>query len=201
MSIIHEALKKAQADLEKKENHDLTKMYEELHHPLPQKNKPLEPNRISSAENSVSQGSLAATVLSPDTASPLKDKTEHLGLKPSLPSRKSWIKIIFILVFIFFVGSGMLLGIFPHILNQPYKSAPTIAEPKFSKSKEVPQPTEKNPLILSGTMMMGDKRVALINNEIYEVGESVEGKKIINITLEKVELLDGPNTLILKVSK
>lgn len=44
-------------------------------------------------------------------------------------------------------------------------------------------------LVLTGTMMIGKTRVALINGENYEIGDSIDNKKIVNITLEKVELL------------
>jgi len=54
---------------------------------------------------------------------------------------------------------------------------------------------------LNGIVMMGERRVALINNDIYEVGDSVDGKKIINITTNDVELKDGEKTITLKVQK
>lgn len=46
-------------------------------------------------------------------------------------------------------------------------------------------------LVLTGTMMIGKTRVALINGENYEIGDSIGNKKIVNITLEKVELLNN----------
>ncbi len=176
MSIIHEALKKAQADLEKQENHGLTKMYEDLHRPSPQRQE-------------------SSTIIAPS--------------KPSPTPTKSWLKIILTSTCIFFLSLSVLFGIFIYLTTEsikppvptPQNTTPNAIQPQFSKDKALPKPTEKNPLILSGTMMTGDKWVALINNEIYEVGETVEGKRILDITLEKVELRDGANTLILKVSK
>jgi len=45
-------------------------------------------------------------------------------------------------------------------------------------------------LELGGTMLKGNQRVALINDDIYEVGNSIEGKKITEILLAEVKLVD-----------
>ena len=47
--------------------------------------------------------------------------------------------------------------------------------------------------------MMGSKHVALINDEIYELGERINGMTITKITLKNVELYDGKNVVILDV--
>jgi hypothetical protein len=81
-----------------------------------------------------------------------------------------------------------------------------LPKPHFSSNsshsrKTKPVPTYgDNEIVLNGTMMMGDRQVALINNEIYELGETVKGKKIVSISLQKVELeeADG-NITVLKV--
>ncbi|MCB9747710.1 MAG: hypothetical protein H6755_04800 [Candidatus Omnitrophica bacterium] len=46
---------------------------------------------------------------------------------------------------------------------------------------------------------MDSKRVALINNEIYELGEYINGMKIININLKKVDLLNKDDIITLHV--
>ena len=53
-------------------------------------------------------------------------------------------------------------------------------------------------LFLNGTMIIDNKKAALINNEIYKIGDTIAGKKIINITLEGVELLDDNGIITLK---
>lgn len=64
----------------------------------------------------------------------------------------------------------------------------------------VDQPLLGKTLKLTGIMMRGDKRVALINDDIYELGDFVEGKQIIDITLKTVVLSDNQgNTLTLDV--
>jgi hypothetical protein len=91
--------------------------------------------------------------------------------------------------FIYFKGKKINLPK-PHFSSNPSRSL---------KTKPVPTYRE-NEIVLNGTMMMGDRQVALINNEIYELGESVKGKKIVSISLQKVELEepDG-NVTVLKV--
>jgi hypothetical protein len=41
---------------------------------------------------------------------------------------------------------------------------------------------------LSGTMLMDNQRVALINEDIYVIGDSVDGKEIVEISLKEVTL-------------
>ena len=49
---------------------------------------------------------------------------------------------------------------------------------------ETPTPS----FVVSGIMMIDNKQVALINNEIHHVGDIIKNGKIIEITLEKVVL-------------
>jgi hypothetical protein len=48
-------------------------------------------------------------------------------------------------------------------------------------------------------MVVDNQRVALINGEIYEVGDYINGKKIVDISLEKVDLLSGDDVISLSV--
>ncbi|VAX37813.1 hypothetical protein MNBD_UNCLBAC01-1511 [hydrothermal vent metagenome] len=64
---------------------------------------------------------------------------------------------------------------------------------KFIQPKTTPLPIRaytKGSFILNGTMIIGDNRVALINNTIYKIGENVNGKKIISISMREVILKD-----------
>ncbi len=226
MSIIHEALKKAQSDLEKQgnlnsqdnsEGKNITKLYEELHRPFAERPPKADPPLAESKDSVVREKSpqpsakpaITAQPLNPKTASAntspspaqrgsSEEMTQHLRTSPAVPTKKSWFKLVLTLVSLFLVGTGVLFGVFLYLLDDSSQITPNVIQPQFSKTGVAPVPTEENPLILSGTMMMGDKRVALINNGIYEVGEFVEGKKVTAIALEKVELLDGENIIILK---
>jgi hypothetical protein len=49
-------------------------------------------------------------------------------------------------------------------------------------------------------METGNERVALINDDVYALGDTVDGKKITSITLKEVTLQDKSGALtILKV--
>ena len=64
-----------------------------------------------------------------------------------------------------------------------------------------PLATEQEPvnLTLSGIMTDGAKRVALINGSILKEGDSIEGKRISKILEDKVEILDGTQTISLTI--
>jgi type II secretory pathway component PulC len=65
-----------------------------------------------------------------------------------------------------------------------------------------PKTAPKDELFLNGIVYSGDdskKSFVLINNEIYEVGESVNGKKVISITKDEVTLDDNGQPLILNM--
>lgn len=215
MSIIHEALKKAQSDLEKQgnsnaqdnsEGKNITKLYEEMHRPFAERSKdsqvqeksprPSPKPAITSQPLTPQAASTASSV--PDQRGSTEKMTQHLRTPAIVSRRKSWFKLIMTLVCLFLVGTGLLFGVFFYLLNDSSQISSNVIQPKFDKTRVAAVPTQENPLILSGTMMMGDKRVALINNGIYEVGEFVEGKKVTAITLEKVDLLDGENIITLK---
>lgn len=68
-----------------------------------------------------------------------------------------------------------------------------LAEIKFSMGARA-----KN-LVLNGIMMDQSKMAALINGEIYEVGDYIGDQRINKITLNRVELRDGDNVTILEV--
>lgn len=71
-------------------------------------------------------------------------------------------------------------------------SSPTTPSPNTIESK--PQTTaipSENLLRVEGVMDMGTKKVALINGNIYETGQTVQGKTITNITLEHIITMDN----------
>jgi len=54
---------------------------------------------------------------------------------------------------------------------------------------------------LNGIMTMNDTRVALINNEIYETGDSFQDMKILNIALDRVDLMKNGQIKTITVGK
>ena len=53
------------------------------------------------------------------------------------------------------------------------------------------QSTTPGGLVLEGIMTTGAKKVALINNEIYETGDTVNGVKIVEITADHILISSG----------
>lgn len=178
MSIINDALKKAQENLaqkeEKQSNKDVSNIYDKLR-----------------------QGT--------KYSNPTEKPSPKSGSGKTIKTKKTWYKTVVVLVCVFFVIIGVLLTILLNLMKE--SSSPPLAE-KIAPVKELFKPKEKpvvkreyqqGELVLNGIMMMDDKRVALINDEIYQVGDFVQGRKVINITLKKVDLIEGDKIRVLKV--
>lgn len=175
MSIIHDALKRAQNEFKKKEKEN--------------------PNTENSTTPEI------YNKLRSKTTPPIKSaEHEELQQPPQTQSEvekthKKKLNITFIsLIAVFSLFIGVFISFLIVLLNQsPTRESTDEAKPAKSSSKKSTKrksSIQKNELLLSGTMMMGEKRVALINGEIYELGESVRGKKITDVTLKNVELTD-----------
>ncbi len=72
---------------------------------------------------------------------------------------------------------------------------------KTEKKNNPPPPPPPGVLIANGIVSMGDHQVALINNNIYEIGDTVDGWTITAISLDQVEIKNGEQTKVLKVQK
>jgi len=73
------------------------------------------------------------------------------------------------------------------------------AEHKAPPPSQTILPKRNNTLLtLNGIIAADDVQMALINNEIYKVGDLVEGKKILKITENSVELAVDEGTVILE---
>jgi hypothetical protein len=55
-------------------------------------------------------------------------------------------------------------------------------------------------MILNGVLMSDNNQTALINNQFYHIGDSVNGMKIINIELNNVKLQLGNQIVVLRTS-
>jgi len=90
---------------------------------------------------------------------------------------------------------------------QSTQNVQTITLTPAPEAKPVPvlHPEKEKPgqkyaqLVLTGIVTMNDRRVALINNEIYEIGDFVDGRKIVTIAIDKVELQDENGIITLPV--
>lgn len=142
---------------------------------------------------------------------------------PSRP-RKNWWAVILLEILVLVFIAGVLFVWQPrffqtlntwysHYIPAPNSSVPAVP-PAPSAVTTAPSPVTQpavpvavtetatpESLVLSGIMMVEDKRVALINGEVYEMGEHIDGFKITNISLDRVELSNGVRTRVLSVRR
>lgn len=168
MSIIHDALKKAQTNLEKGVE-----------------------NKYSFSDKESQTTGITNTP--PESLQPSNTSaTENKNNKTS----RSFL-LLNILIILFTIGS-----IAYFIFNSNSKISLNLSFP-FQKegiskpetpisTQEIstPRKTVLTKIALNGTMLMGVKQVALINGEIYEVGEKIGEEILSKIALQSIELTD-----------
>jgi hypothetical protein len=93
------------------------------------------------------------------------------------------------------------------MMAQPMMQQPmtTVAQPATQGMVMQQQPmmvaTEadyKGKLVLNGVLLADQEKIALINNQAYHLGDSIEGMRIINIELNSITLQDGARTMVLR---
>jgi MSHA biogenesis protein MshK len=202
MSIINDALKKVHLNLEKKQPlpAQLPKQQPspsparplkspwEMKMPMPEE-KPVVPPAPKSPAPSAPQ---TPTVKQP----PLRP------VSPKAPSRRktneTLLVVIALLVCVVLLAMILLL-VHEYMSSRP---APKPAKPVPVPILTIPAPSSKSKLVINGIMDKGGKNVALINNEIYEVGETVNGMTITKISLETIEFVDSKGAVkVYKVNK
>jgi len=177
MSIIHDALKKVQTNLDKKKS-------------------------SARHNNNTPPFAQRARSLSSDSQNTVKEYAPDSILNG----------VVFLLITCLIVLLLYILNRPSHLRQTPQQYTATPASSIKFPSRAIhptnispPQknmPQKNNETVLQGTMLMGNRQVALINSEIYELGESVNGLTITNITLKKVDLIDqNGNITILTVNK
>ncbi len=176
MSIIDDALRKAQSNLSKAKG----------------KETPAPINTPQSAKNS--------STPTQNNAVP-KTRTPTTKIIPLLV-----IPICLGAIFFFFVFNKKSPKTWVITKGLPFPKSDTIKK-QFPSIKPRTKPLPKinyaqGTLILNGTSIIDNNRVALINNNIYSVGEIVNGKKILNISNKNVELENETGEIIyLKVGE
>lgn len=187
MSIINDALKRAQVNLkkteEKQDNED----------------GPSDPGAINVYEKLYkAQDGLPG--VSPGHQTRKKKRSKDIP-----PRRAKKFGTILVAILCFLCVSGIfLLGMRYHPAEKFFRSVTAKSNslstrPPIAHIPPAERPYKTGELVLNGTSLIDGKRVALINDEIYEIGETVEGKEIIGISLNRVELRDGQKIVILKV--
>ena len=109
--------------------------------------------------------------------------TETLPQKPFSSKKNILLRLLILILIVFIIN----------ILYSPKKQMPQSRKiKKLTKTSVLPAdpaPQETTPatkLTLSGIMLIDNQYVALINNKIHRIGDTVNNGKIIEITLEKV---------------
>lgn len=195
MSIINDALKKVQTDIEKKWPRSITTGYSKARRP-------------NSREKAAKISSPSQDVTPPD----YHPITKTFSLTPK---KRPHISLIIALVvtcglalFSVIDQTALTFSPTPSIslpsldMSQPpspYEvtiSAPVPSAPFDSLSQVIPEG-----ITIGGIVNMEDKNVALINDKIYEIGDTVDGMKIINITLDSVQMINKGETKTFMVKK
>jgi len=147
-----------------------------------------------------------------DISSSLKTKGER---KPKL---KPYLLYTLVIVLGFFIAN-IIFNIFAkHLQNntkvlvrtdvvtkiQPHPELPQDASssletkpPLFLKTQKQPPPS----LVLNGVFFSGDEGYALINNQVAKVGDIIDGARLLQITLDGVELEAEGVTIKLPTNK
>ena len=189
MSIINDALKKTQLNLkrpkrkQKKEAEapqdngpKVSNVYEKLYKNRQEQQDP-NSKKIDSKQKSTSKK---------------KDEKQKSRLSSYL---KIFISLVCVLaIFIFLKNYQPLQDALESKLTSSSSRKPY--QPRPATKKRRPKPGE---LILNGISTIDGKKVALINDEIYEIGGSINGKEIINIGVDRVELTDNRKIFTIKV--
>lgn len=111
-----------------------------------------------------------------------------------------WIVISILLIVILGLLSIILLPYLAHFSKKPKP----ILHPELNQVASVRQilPLKeveyKGNLKLTGVFIADHEKIALINNQSYHLGDLVDGKKIISITLDQVKMNDGRTTFTLR---
>lgn len=206
MSIINEALKKTQTNLNNL------------------KGKPIAVADDRIAVRQKTWHPPAAQPSQPFTQAPPRAPAATPAPQAKRTASKRWYLIVIAEILVLGLAAWVLFIFQPQLFRssiQPKRSPAarrsitTTAQPKPAASLPQPAPAASMPqplaeikfsmgapaknLVLSGIMMDQKKMVALINGEIYEVGNYISGQRVNKITLNRVELRDGDNVTILEV--
>ncbi|MCK4882309.1 MAG: hypothetical protein KAS92_04730 [Candidatus Omnitrophica bacterium] len=203
MSIINDALKKTQLSFKKKDKPPVQETKEE---------KPADQNTSNVYEKMYQKhaGQQSASIPGKGPipgrgpVPPKSEKEVETDKKTAkLRSAKKWLKTSATVVIFLAVLSG---GVFFALRLEPVQDFISSIRKESTSSrayiaKRTPKKRTYKPgeLVLNGTSLIDGKRVALINDEIYEIGETINGKKITSINLNQIKLSDNEKIITLRV--
>lgn len=121
----------------------------------------------------------------------------------SLGSAKKWIKTAAMVAvyLLFLTGSFFFVSRYKPVQDFLGSLKKNKTPSRAHIVNQIPKKRTYKPgeLVLNGTSLIDGRRVALINDEIYEIGEVIDGKKITSINLNKIELSDNETVVTLRV--
>ena len=189
MSIINDALKKTQLSFKKKDKP-----------PEKKPEAPVEQNTSNVYEKFHNKQAAQQNASAPGKGQSQKAANEKVS---TLRSAKKWIKTSAVVaVCLLFISGGFFFISRLRPVQKFFRSVKNNITPSraYIARKTPKRRTYKSgELVLNGTSLIDGKRVALINDEIYQVGEIINGKKITSINLNKIELRDNEKIITLRV--
>ncbi|MCK5260093.1 MAG: hypothetical protein KAJ70_03440 [Candidatus Omnitrophica bacterium] len=197
MSIINDALKKTQLSFKKKDKPPAQETKDE---------KSADQNTSNVYEKMYKKhaNQQSASIPGRGSVPPKSEKEIDSDKKAAkLRSAKKWLKTSATVVIFLAILSG---GVFFALRLEPVQDFISSIRKESTSSKayiakRIPKKRTYKPgeLVLNGTSIIDGKRVALINDEIYEIGETINGKKVTNINLNQIELSDNEKIITLRV--
>ncbi len=207
MSIINDALKKVQNQLDKQEpGAPQPNPADTNTHNMENTNPPPPPPQKPPAETGkdmaqfIPQKEKTSTPKEPTTPMPtLKSAKKSPEIHWSQVLRSSLILIVLVSVTVYIYTTYTSKAISAQ--RYQIKSKPiSISLPSAEDIKEIILPAaqttaaakpKRNGLVVSGIITSGARNAALINDQIYEVGDMLEGNEIVNITERTVEVREN----------
>jgi hypothetical protein len=192
MSIINDALKKAQLNFKKTDKPPEKK----------QEEKPADQSTSNVYEKLYNKN---VGLKNPSVQTPERTPGDKGADKKTsgLRSAKKWIKTsaVIAVCLILLAGSFFFLSRYQPVQDFLRSAKKNSTSSRAHIVRKAPKKRTYKPgeLVLNGTSIIDGKRVALINDEIYEVGETIDGKKITSINLNKIELSDSEKIITLRV--
>lgn len=118
------------------------------------------------------------------------------GLNKPIPLKSGlklqWQKMSFIL---FGLMVLLILGVILQMTWQFYSKSPIPASSVVKKTTH----THKLNLQLNGIFLDSNDKLAMINNNMYSLGDSIDGLKIVSITTNRVRLQDNEHSILLRL--
>ena len=191
MSIINDALKKTQLNFKKKNK------------PAEKQEEPQAAQADQSTSNVYEKLYQKQQDLQSASSAARRQQANTSDKSSTLRSAKKWIKIstTTAVCLLFLAGGLYFLSRFEPVQDffRSIKRKTAPSRNYIARQAQKRRSYKPGELVLNGTSLIDGKRVALINDEIYQVGETINGKKITSINMNQIELRDDEKIITLRV--